>query len=128
VLRDSLQFAGAHLLTAVLSFNAGIVFGQLVVLIVLVVGLELLFQMGVGERIGGIMLSALAIHPSWHRSADIGAGLVQFSWLDAALLSSVLRWATVMVALIGIDWFVFGFMESWPDRRRLEDPVVRAEE
>jgi HupE/UreJ protein len=128
VLRDSLQFAGAHLLTAVLSFNAGIVFGQLVVLIVLVAGLELLFQMGIGERIGGIILSALAIHPSWHRTADISAGLVQFSWLDAALLSSVLRWTTVMVALIGIDWFVFGFMESWPGRRGQENPVLGAEE
>jgi hypothetical protein len=127
-LGDSLQFAGAHLLTAVLSFNAGIVFGQLIVLVVLVAGLELLFQVGVGERIGGVILSALAIHPSWHRTADIGAGLVQFSWLDAALLSSVLRWTTVMVALIGIDWFLFGFMESWPGSRRLEDPVVRAEE
>ena len=127
-LRNSLQFAGGHLLTAALSFNAGMVFGHLAVLILLVVGLELLFRMGVGERIGGSMLSALAVHPSWHRTAEIGAGLVQFSWLDAALLSSVLRWTTVMVALIGIGWFVFGFMESWPDRTRLEDPVVRAEE
>lgn len=127
-LRDSLQFAGAHLLTAVLSFNAGTVVGQLIVLIVLVVGLELLFQMGVGHRIGGIMLSALAIHPSWHRTADIGAGLVQFSWLEVALLSSVLRWTTVMVALVGIGWFVFGFLESWPDRTRLDDPVAGAEE
>jgi hypothetical protein len=127
VLRNSLQFAGAHLLTAVLSFDAGIVFGQLIVLIVLVAGLELLFQIGIGERIGGIILSALAIHPSWHRTADIGAGLVQFSWFDAALLSSVLRWTTVMVALIGIDWFVFGFLESWPGRRHEEDSVIEAE-
>ena len=96
-------------------------------LIVLVVGLELLFRIGVRERVGGIILSALAIHPSWHRTAEIGAGLVQFPWLDVALLSSVLRWTTVMVALIGLGWFVFGFLESWPDRTRLEDPVVEAE-
>jgi hypothetical protein len=128
-LRNILQFAGSHLLTAALSFNTGIVFGQLPMLIVLVVGLELLFKMGVGERIGGIMLSALAIHPSWHRTAEIGAVLAQFSWLDAVLLSSVLRWTTVMVALIGIDWFVFGFMEWSPGRRRpVGPPVVRAEE
>jgi hypothetical protein len=126
-LRNSLQFAGAHLLTAVLSFDAGINVAQLIVLIALLVGLELLFRIGVGERVGGIILSALAIHPSWHRTADIGAGLVQFSWLDVALLSSVLRWTTVMVALVGLGWFVFGFLESWPDRTRLEDPVVRAE-
>ena len=127
VLRDSLQFAGAHLLTAVLSFNAGIAIGQVIVLIALVVGLELLFRIGVRERVGGIILSALAIHPSWHRTAEIGAGLVVFPWLDVTLLSSVLRWTTVMVALIGLGWFVFGFLESWPDRTRLEDPVVKAE-
>ena len=119
-LRDSLQFAGSHLLTAVLSFNAGILLGQLIVLIVLIVGLELLFQIGIGERIGGVMLSALAIHPSWHRTAEIGSGLDQFSWLDVALLSSVLGWTTVMVALVGMGWFVFGFMESWPDRITIE--------
>ncbi len=122
-LRDSLQFAGSHLLTAVVSFNAGILLGQVIVLVVLIVGLELLFQIGVGERVGGVILSALAIHPSWHRTAEIGAGLEQFSWLDVALLSSVLGWTTVMVALVGMSWFVFGFMESWPDRTRLKDPV-----
>lgn len=127
-LRESLQFAGSHRLTAVLSFDAGIVLGQLAVLIVLLVGLELLFRIGIGERIGGIMLSALAIHPSWHRTVDRTAGLAQVSWLDAALLSSVVGWMMVMVALVGLGWFVFGFMESWPDRRQLEDPVVRAEE
>ena len=123
-LRDSLQFAGSHLLTAVLSFNAGILVGQIIVLIVLIVGLELLFRIGIGERIGGVMLSALAIHPSWHRTAEIGAGLDQFSWLDVALLSSVLGWTTVMVALVGMGWFVFGFMELWPDRTQVKDPVV----
>jgi hypothetical protein len=127
-LRDGLQFAGSHLLTAALSFNAGILLGQAVVLIVLVAGLALLFQVGVGERIGGVMLSALAVHPSWHNTAERGAGLMQFSWLDVALLSSVLGWTTVMVALVGVVWFVFGFMELWPDRTRLEDPVVGAEE
>jgi hypothetical protein len=126
-LRNSLQFAGAHLLTAALSFNAGMIIGQAVVLIALTVGLELLFRIGVRERVGGIILSALAIHPSWHRSAEISAGLVQFPWLDVVLLSSVLRWTTVMVALVGLGWFVFGFLESWEDRRPLEDPVVGAE-
>ena len=115
------------MLTAVLSFDAGIIVGHLIVLIALLVGLELLFRIGVGERVGGIILSALAIHPSWHRTAETGAGLVQFSWLDVTLLSSVLRWTTVMVALVGLGWFVFGFLESWPDRTRLEEPVVGAE-
>lgn len=123
-LRDSLQFAGSHLLTAVMSFNAGILLGQVIVLVVLIAALELMFQIGIGERVGGVILSALAIHPSWHRTAEIGAALEQFSWLDVALLSSVLGWTTVMVALVGMSWFVFGFMESWPDRSRLKDPVV----
>lgn len=125
-LRGNLQFVGSHLLTAILSFNAGVVLGQLSVLIVLVVGLELLVRIGIAERIGAVMLSALAVHPSWHWTGERGAGLVQFSWLDAALLNSVLRWITVMVALVGLGWLVLGFLESWPGRRRLDKSVPGA--
>ena len=40
-LRESLQFAGTHLLTSLLSFNVGVELGQLVVLIVLIPVLQL---------------------------------------------------------------------------------------
>ena len=65
-LRETLQFAGAHLLTSLLSFNIGVELGQLLVLLALVPALDLLFRYVVAERIGTIILSALVAHTGWH--------------------------------------------------------------
>ena len=43
-LQNTLQFAGAHVLTSLLSFNVGIELGQLLVLVLLVPALNLLFR------------------------------------------------------------------------------------
>src|SRR2546421_12943546 len=95
-LRESLQFAGAHLLTSLLSFNVGVELGQLLVLIVLIPVLLLLFRYAVAERMGTIILSAIVAHTAWHWMLDRGSVLQQFSFewpaLDAALLALVLRW------------------------------------
>ena len=72
-LRDSLQFAGNHLLTSLLSFNVGVEVGQLVVLLVAVPALDLLFRYGVAERIGTIVLSAIVAHTGWHWMTERGA-------------------------------------------------------
>ncbi len=72
-LRDSLQFAGNHLLTSLLSFNVGVEIGQLVVLVLVVPALDLLFRYGVAERIGTIVLSALVAHTGWHWMTERGA-------------------------------------------------------
>ena len=65
-LRETLQFAGSHLLTSLLSFNVGVELGQLLVLGVLIPALELLFRFVVAERMGTIILSALVAHTGWH--------------------------------------------------------------
>ena len=65
-LRDTLQFAGTHLLTSLLSFNVGVELGQVVVLLLLIPALELLFRFGVAERMGTIVLSAIVAHTGWH--------------------------------------------------------------
>src|SRR5205823_6996123 len=65
-LRQTLQFAGSHLLTSLLSFNLGVELGQLLVLLLLVPALELLFRFGVAERIGTIILSTIIAHTAWH--------------------------------------------------------------
>jgi hypothetical protein len=64
VLRETLQFAGSHLLTALLGFNIGIELGQLLVIVVLVPMLGVLFRL-VPERIGTIILSAFVAHTAW---------------------------------------------------------------
>src|SRR6185295_10431194 len=66
ILRESLQFAGVHLLTSLLAFNVGVELGQIAVLLVAVPLLSLLFRYVVAERVGTILLSALIAHSAWH--------------------------------------------------------------
>ena len=65
-LRETLQFAGSHLLTSLLSFNVGVELGQLLVLVLLIPILEILFRFVVAERLGTIILSAVVAHTGGH--------------------------------------------------------------
>ena len=79
-LRQTLQFAGSHLLTSLLSFNIGVELGQLLVLAICLPALALLFRYVVAERMGTIILSALVAHTAWHWMGDRYAVLRQFPW------------------------------------------------
>jgi hypothetical protein len=109
-LRESLQFAGSHLLTSLLSFNVGVELGQLLVLVLLIPVLQLFFRYAVAERMGTIILSAIVAHTGWHWMLDRGHVFAQFrfEWpaLTAALLASVLRWVMVLLILGGLLWFL----------------------
>ena len=78
-LRNTLQFAGDHVLTSLLSFNVGIELGQLLVLLVLVPILNVAFRHVVAERIGVIVLSVIVAHTAWHWMADRFAALREFN-------------------------------------------------
>src|SRR5207253_531294 len=69
-LRQTLQFAGSHLLTSLLSFNIGVELGQLLVLVLLIPMLHVFFRFAVAERTGTIILSALIAHTGWHWMLD----------------------------------------------------------
>ncbi len=116
-LRQSLQFAGSHLLTSLLSFNVGVELGQLLVLILLVPALQLLFRYAVAERMGSIILSALVAHTGWHWMLDRGHVLAQFrfEWpvLNAALLGSALRWLMYILILAGLLWILQRTFDYW---------------
>jgi len=107
-LRESLQFAGAHLLTSLLSFNVGVELGQLVVLAALVPALELLFRRVVAERMGTIILSALVAHTGWHWMTERYGQLRQyrFEWpaFDAVFFLALTRWLIVAVAAAAVVW------------------------
>jgi HupE / UreJ protein len=119
-LRESLQFAGSHLLTSLLSFNVGVELGQLLVLILLIPALQLLFRYAVAERMGTIILSALVAHTAWHWMLDRGHVLAQFrfTWpvLTAALLASVLRWVMALLILGGLLWLLQKTFQRWAER------------
>ena len=113
-LRETLQFAGAHLLTSLISFNIGVELGQILVLLLLIPALEGLFRLAVAERMGTIILSALVAHTGWHWMMERWDRLKQFPFhwpaLSAALLAGVMRWLFLLIGAAGLLWLVFGFL------------------
>jgi hypothetical protein len=111
-LRDSLQLAGGHVLTSLLSFNVGVELGQLLVLVIAIPALNACFKFGVPERIGTIVMSAIVAHTAWHWMTERGSLLAQyqFEWpaLDLAFFDLLLRWAMLAVGLAGVAWLIFG--------------------
>ena len=120
-LRQTLQFAGSHLLTSLVSFNLGVELGQLLVLVIAIPLLDLLFRYVVAERMGTIILSALVAHTAWHWMVDRWGNLRQFPFprpvLNAALGASVLRWGMVLVALAGLVWLMSLALRSRTEKR-----------
>ena len=111
-LRETLQFAGNHLLTSLLSFNVGVELGQLLVLVVAIPALDVLFRFGIAERIGTIILSAFVAHTGWHWMTERTGQLMlyRFEWpvFDTAFFALFLRWMMLAVILAGVAWVIFG--------------------
>jgi hypothetical protein len=101
-LRDTLQFAGEHLVTSLLAFNLGVELGQL----------SLLFRYVVAERIGTIILSVLVAHTGWHWMLERFDTLSQFPLppLDAATLAGAMRWAMAALGMAAALWIANGFV------------------
>ena len=114
-LRETLQFAGSHLLTSLVSFNIGVEIGQVLVLLVLVPVLNLVFRHVVAERMGIIVLSALVAHTAWHWMTERWDALRQYSLpgLGTTPLLLGVRVALAMVLVAAAVWFL---------RRRLPIP------
>lgn len=128
-LRETLQFAGSHLLTALLSFNIGVEAGQLVVLALVMPALALLFRFAVAERMGTIILSALVAHTGWHWMTERGVRLMQFPWptMDLAALASVVRWVMVVVALAAVAWLARVLARLKPAAAPRKEPNVASD-
>jgi len=121
-LRNTLQFAGSHLLTSLLSFNIGVEIGQIFVLALMVPALKILFRYVVEERLGIIILSAFAAHSAWHWTTERYEQLRKFPItlpvIDAAFMAVALRWAIVAVVLMALAWLVGLIRQS---RRRRQE-------
>ena len=119
-LRETMQFAGTHLLTSLLAFNIGVELGQLLVLVLLIPALELLFRRVVAERMGTIILSAIVAHTGWHWMTERWDRLAQYriAWPEITLPMVVagMRWAALLAAAIGVFWWLAGVLK----RRELQ--------
>jgi hypothetical protein len=123
-LRETLQFAGSHLLTSLLSFNIGVELGQLLVLCLLIPLLDALFRYVVADRMGTIILSALVAHTGWHWMLDRWDRFRQFKIhapeLDPAFLASAMRWTMWILIAGAAVWLLFR-------RLRAARPLVNSE-
>jgi hypothetical protein len=105
-LSETMQFAGSHLLTSLFAFNLGVELGQVLVLIVLVPALQALFRFVMPERIGTIVLSALAAHVAWHWMAERWSALRQFPApaMDGAAWLFAVRALMLMIGAVFLLW------------------------
>ena len=107
-LRESLQFAGAHLAGSLLAFNVGVELGQLFVIALAVPVLGFLFRRVVSEQMGTILLSALVAHTAWHWTAERASALrayrIEWPAFDLVLLSSLMRGLLLLLILTAAIW------------------------
>jgi hypothetical protein len=102
-LKETLQFAGSHLLTSLVSFNVGVELGQLFVLLLAIPLIELFFKYCVAERIGTILLSALVADTSWHWLRERWDVLAKYP-TPVFDFWGVVRWVIPALALGGLAW------------------------
>jgi hypothetical protein len=114
-LRDRLQFAGSHLLTSLLAFNAGVEAAQLVVIVAVALTVTVAFRRLASPRVAAIVLSAIAAHTGWDWLLERGAVLWQFSWPTPSLttVATLTIWLALGVLAAAGAWGV----RTWVDRR-----------
>ena len=107
-LRETMQYAGSHLLVSLLSFNVGVELGQVLMLSVFILGLGWLFRFVLAERVGTIVVSALVAHTGWHWMLERGERLRQYRFEMPEISASLaVRAGCVLlaVAVAGIVMF-----------------------
>ncbi|MEO7998077.1 MAG: HupE/UreJ family protein, partial [Gemmatimonadaceae bacterium] len=111
-LRESLQFAGTHLITSLAAFNIGVEIGQLFVLALAVPMLWFVIRRSQSERTVVVVASALVAHSGWHWMTDRLSVLSEYrvSWptFDAVFLLGLMR-ALLLLAVAGaVAWLLSG--------------------
>jgi hypothetical protein len=111
-LRESLQFAGAHLATSLLAFNLGVELGQVFVLALAIPALGSLYRYAVRERLGVVILSAMVAHTAWHWMAERFTILRTYQFrlpaLDLVFAGALMRAMMLGLILAGALWALHG--------------------
>jgi hypothetical protein len=115
VLRNTLQFAGGHLLASLVSFNVGVELGQIFALLLAIPALDFLFSKVVAERTGTIVLSfAVAVTGTvWlvDRIGRLREVRVRTLQSSVAPTADLLRWLIWIVAIAGALWIADGIRQ-----------------
>tara|TARA_B110000495_G_C22997802_1_gene588477 strand:- start:478 stop:1812 length:1335 start_codon:yes stop_codon:yes gene_type:complete len=111
LLSDSMQFAGQHLFTSLLSFNLGVEIGQIFILICVLPLLNLLFKYIVKEKVGIILLSAIVAHSGWHwmteRSERLGEYFFIMPEIDSNFYAELMRWGLLLIIILIASWLMY---------------------
>jgi hypothetical protein len=117
LLRDSLQFAGDHLVASLVFFNIGVELGQLFFILLAIPVLHALFRWVVAERVGTIILSALVAHTAWHWMTDRGANLGAYSYslppFDTLFVSALIRGLILLAIIVTVGWGLLEGSRRW---------------
>ena len=105
-LRESLQFAGSHLVASLLAFNIGVEIGQVAAIALMVPVLAWLFGR-IEEKVGVIVLSALITHVSLLWLYERWSVLAKYPIIWTPELTVLaMRWAMAGMAGYGVLWLV----------------------
>jgi HupE / UreJ protein len=107
-LRQTLQLAGSHVVASVVSYDLGVGVAQLIVLAALVPALTTLFRIAISERVGVIVVSALACHTAWHWMVSRVTFLTTINWPLSDLIE-LTRWGTAAAFTAAVAVFLVGF-------------------
>lgn len=110
-LSETLQFAGSHLVTSLLAFNIGVELGQILLIVIAVPLLNAAFRLGLPERVGTIVISALLAHSGWHWMTDrlAALGAYEFAWpaINAAFFAALMRWLMLLLIAAMVAWVMY---------------------
>lgn len=125
-LQESLQFAGAHPIAALISYNIGLELGTLIILAIAVPAANLLFSHVIPERPGIIVVSVLVGHTAWHWMTERAAIARLSSWpvMDVNLLLTVVRWLLALTVAGGAVWFLAGLAKRKPAEPEIPEKSI----
>jgi hypothetical protein len=123
-LSERLQFAGSHLLTSLLAFNAGVEIAQLAVIVAAAGVVTLAFRHLSSPRVAAIVVSAIAAHTGWDWLLERGAVLWQFPWPVPPLpaLETAVAWLAIAVLSAAAAWGVRRLVDRRASARLLTPP------
>ncbi len=126
ILRETLQFAGSHLLASLLAFNVGVELGQLFVVAILIPALAFVLGRLVSERMGVVVLSVIIAHTAWHWMTDRGGEFLQYDigWpaMNAAFAATAMRWAMLALIIGAAAWLLRRPFSRWIEAAEPQTP------
>jgi hypothetical protein len=125
-LQESLQFAGAHYLAALVSFNIGLELGTLIILAIAVPALNLLFTQVVPERAGIIVSSVLIGHVGWHWMTERFTVAQMSGWplVDLQMMLTIVRWLLALTVVGGALWFLASLVKRKPEAPEVAEKSI----